>query len=163
MIKRRPGLLTRRLLRAPAKLYDWHLGWLLDQRFLRLTHVGRYTGQPHQTLLEVIGTGPCREELLVIAGLGRRADWYRNLLAHPATEVAIGHRRFRPAYRVLDASTAATALADYEQRNRWLMPIVRRVLSRLVGWDYDGSPSARQQLVSELPIVAFRPTESAPP
>lgn len=31
----------RWLLRAPARLYDWNLGWLLGHHFVRLTHVGR--------------------------------------------------------------------------------------------------------------------------
>jgi hypothetical protein len=30
------------------------------------------------------------------------------------------------------------------------------VLSWLVGWRYDGSAAARQRLVKELPLVAFR-------
>ena len=48
-------------------------------------------------------------------------------------------------------------LAGYERRNRWVAPVVRAVLSRLVGWHYDGSESARRRLVGELPMVAFRP------
>ena len=36
-------------------------------------------------------------------------------------------------------------------------PVIRRVLSWLVGWRYDGSDSARQRLARQLPIVTFRP------
>jgi len=93
----------------------------------------------------------------VIAGLGRSADWYRNVQARPATEVAIGRHRFRPLHRALDENEAAVVVADYERRNRWLTPLIRQVLSWLVGWHYDGSNEARQQLVYELPLVAFRP------
>jgi len=32
-------------------------------------------------MLEVIGTGPAPGEVIVIAGLGRSADWYRNVQA----------------------------------------------------------------------------------
>lgn len=35
MPTRRPGPILRRLLHAPAKLCDWHLGRLLGHRFLR--------------------------------------------------------------------------------------------------------------------------------
>ena len=38
-----------------------------------------------------------------------------------------------------------------------MAPIVRRVLSRLLGWRYDGSEDARRRLVCQLPLVAFRP------
>jgi deazaflavin-dependent oxidoreductase (nitroreductase family) len=157
----RPGPITRRLLRAPARLYDWHLGWLLRGRFLRLTHVGRRSGRRHQTLLEVLGTGPAPGEVVVIAGWGGSDDWYRNVRADGATEVAIGRRRFRPAYRVLGEAEAVRTLAAYERRNRWLAPVVRRVLGWLVGWHYDGSPGARRRLVGQLPMIAFRPADEA--
>lgn len=108
-------------------------------------------------MLEVIGDDRGSGELMVIAGLGRSAQWYRNLQAHEALEVAIGQQRFQPIHRELDAREAAEVLAGYEQRNRWLAPILNRVLSRLVGWRYDGSDAARRRLVSELPIIALRP------
>jgi deazaflavin-dependent oxidoreductase (nitroreductase family) len=145
-----------RLLRAPARLYDWHVGWLLGNSFLRVTHLGRRSGRIYRTMLEVIGTGP-DGEVIVIAGLGPTADWYRNIQAHEALEVAINRRRFRPSHRVLDAAEAAAVLADYERRNRWIAPIVHRVLSWLIGWHYDGTDEARRRLVVQLPVVAFRP------
>jgi deazaflavin-dependent oxidoreductase (nitroreductase family) len=146
-----------RALRAPAVLYDWHLGWLLGRRFLRLTHRGRRSGRCYQMMLEVIGTDRARHEVFVMVGLGRRAQWYRNVVAGGAVELAIGRERFRPDYRELSAVDAAAVLEDYERRNRLLAPIVGVVLSRLVGWRYDGSPPARERLVKERPILAFRP------
>jgi deazaflavin-dependent oxidoreductase (nitroreductase family) len=141
----------------PALLYDWNAGWLLGHRFLRLTHVGRRSGRRYRTVLEVIGTGSAPGEVIVMAGSGPSADWYRNLQAHPAIEVAIARRRFEPAHRVLAESEAAAVLADYERRNRWATPVVRRVLTWLVGWEYDGTEEARRRLARELPLVAFRP------
>jgi hypothetical protein len=108
-------------------------------------------------MLEVLGERPLERELFVMAGLGRRAQWYRNVVAGGAVEIAIANERFAPSYRELSISEAASVLAGYEQRNRLLSPIVRIVLSRLVGWPYDGSADARQRLVSERPILAFRP------
>lgn len=162
MTAHRPGPIARRLLRAPAVLYDWNLGWLLGQRFVRLTHVGRRSGRRYQTMLEVIGRGANSSEVIVIAGLGRSADWYRNIQATPAAEIAIGRLRYRPRFRVLEESEAFTTLADYERRNRLAAPVVRRALSWLVGWPYDGSDSCRRRLVAELPVVAFRPDDQAP-
>jgi deazaflavin-dependent oxidoreductase (nitroreductase family) len=150
-------MLTK-LLSAPGRLYDWHAGWILGRRFLRLTHVGRRTGRRYQTMLEVVGENRDAREVIVVAGFGRTAQWYRNLLAGNAVEVAIGHERFAPAYRELRPAEAAAVLAEYERRNRYLAPVVRRVLSWLVGWRYDGTHSKRLQLVSELPMVALRPT-----
>ena len=151
---------TRLLLRLPTHLYDCHAGWLLGNRFLRLTHVGRKSGRRYQTMLEVVGTDKANGELVVVAGFGPSSDWVQNINATPAAEIAIESRRFRPEHRILDETEAAAVLADYERRNR-LAPIVRGVLSRLVGWRYDGSPDARRRLVQQLPVVAFRPLRVA--
>jgi deazaflavin-dependent oxidoreductase (nitroreductase family) len=155
----RPGPVTRRLLRLPGRLYDWHLGWLLGHRFLRLTHVGRRSGRRYQTMLEVLGEDPSTGEVLVLASLGTRTDWYRNLRDHPAVEVALGRSRFRPAHRVLDPDEAVAAITAFERRNRLVMPVVRRVLGWLAGWPYDSSPEARRRLAEQLPIVALRPED----
>jgi deazaflavin-dependent oxidoreductase (nitroreductase family) len=146
----RPWLI--RALRAPGVLYDWHLGWLLGGRFLRLTHRGRHSGRCYRMMLEVIGTDRSRHEVFVMVGLGRRAQWYRNVIAGGAVEVAIASERYRPAYRELELTEAAAVLGDYEQRNRLLNPIVRAILSRLTGWHYDGSPTATRQATIWLPV-----------
>ena len=156
-----PGPLLRGLLRAPARLYDWHLGWLLGNRFLRLTHLGRRSGRTYQTMLEVVGTCPGTDEVIVMAGLGSTADWYRNVQARPTLEVAIGRRRFPATWRRLDEGEAVKVLASYEGGHRLAASVIRRVLSWLVGWQYDGSAAARSRLVSQLPVVAFRPADAA--
>jgi hypothetical protein len=48
--------------------------------------------------------------------------------------------------------------AAYERRNRLVSPVVRLVLSRLLGWRYDGTDSARRKAAEQLPSVAFRPS-----
>ena len=93
-------------------------------------------------MLEVIGEDPCADEVLVIAGLGRRANWYRNTAAGGAVEIAVARERFTSAY---------------ERRHRLIAPVIRVVLGRLVGWPYDGTPDARRRLLGELPVIAFRP------
>jgi deazaflavin-dependent oxidoreductase (nitroreductase family) len=148
---------VRRLLEAPTYLYDVHAGWVLGARFMRLTHLGRRSGRRYRTMLEVIGEDRLTGEVLVLAGVGRTAQWLRNVEAGKAVEVATARRRFRPQYRLLEPREASAVLADYERRNRWVTPVVRRVLSRLVGWRYDGSPDARMRLVDQLPVVGFRP------
>lgn len=152
-----PGPLARRALRLPVLLYRHHLGWVLGRRFLMLTHVGRRSGKEYRTVLEVVGGDVRTGEVIVVAGFGRTADWYRNIQARPALEVAVGRRRFRPVQRQLEAAEVVRVFAEYEHRNRWAMPVIRSVLSRLVGWTYDGTTRARWRLADELPFVAFRP------
>ena len=151
---------TRWMLRQPVRLYDWHAGWVLGRRFLLLTHVGRRSGRRYRTALEVIGTHPGTGEILVMSGFGRTADWFRNVLATPPAELEIGRERFVPVARELPEDEAVAAFAAYEQRNRWMAPIMNRVLTRMLGWPYDGSDEARRKTVHELPIVGFRPADT---
>ncbi|MCX2934495.1 nitroreductase family deazaflavin-dependent oxidoreductase [Mycobacterium sp. CVI_P3] len=146
-----PGRVTHALFRAPAWFYGHGLGWLLTGRMLCLTHVGRR----YRTVLEVVGRRG--DEIYVVAGWGSSSDWYRNIQATPPVEVASGRRAFVPAWRRLDAAEAEVVIADYERRNRLITPVVRLGLSKLVGWRYDGTPAARERLVSELPLLGFRP------
>ncbi|HWM56187.1 MAG TPA: nitroreductase family deazaflavin-dependent oxidoreductase [Pseudonocardia sp.] len=74
------------------------LGWLLDHRFLRLTHVGRHSGRQYRTVLEVVGRDRSRSEFFVVSGFGPRADWLRNLDASGRATVTVGKRSFPAAH-----------------------------------------------------------------
>ena len=92
-----------------------------------------------------------------MSGFGRNADWLRNIEVTSSPEVVIGSRRFIATYRFLDEQEAMRVVAGYEHRNRLVTRVIRLVLSRLLGWHYDGSKGARRRLVKQLPLVAFRP------
>jgi deazaflavin-dependent oxidoreductase (nitroreductase family) len=112
------GRLLRWGLRAPVALYHLGAGVLLGHRFLLLVHRGRRTGRRYETVLEVVRWRPEAGEAVVMSGLGRRAQWCRNVGAGGAVEVRIGGRRFQPSARLLDAREAAAILAEYERRNQ---------------------------------------------
>jgi len=155
----RPGALLSRIyrLRFPSRLYDRKFGWLLGERFCRVTHVGRKSGKRYRTVLEVIGTDPEADEIFIISGTGTGADWYRNLRANGIAEVEISRRQFAATVRELKPAEAERRLADYEQRNRFIGPLLRRILSKLVGWRYTGTPEDRRKAVAQLPIIGLRP------
>jgi len=90
-------------------------------------------------------------------GSARDASWLRNLQATPAAEVVIGSECFPATHRFLDEAEAVAVIASYERRNRFVLPVVRRVLSRLLGWRYHGSEHDRRRLVAQLPLIALRP------
>lgn len=155
----RPGRLTRAALAAPAHLFDLGGGRLLGHRFLRLTHRGRVSGREYRTVLEVVGQLERSGEYVVMSGLGPGSDWFRNIQAGSAERVEIGGLRLvKPGHRVLPPDEAAEVFAAYERRNRAFAPAMRFVLSRLLGWRYDGGPQARARLTAQLPFVAFRPS-----
>ena len=152
-----PHGMLRALLRLPAHLYHAHLGFLLGHRFLLLVHTGRRTGARRETVLEVIRYDAVAREAVVAAGWGNKTQWLHNVEAGLANEVCIGRERFVPAARVLALDEAEHLFADYERRNRLVAPLVRAVVSRLVGWRYDGTPASRRRVVEQLPLVGFRP------
>jgi deazaflavin-dependent oxidoreductase (nitroreductase family) len=139
------------LLKAPVLLYKWHVGWLLGRRFLLVNHVGRRSGRAYQTVVEVIGHRASR--WYVMSGFGRSSDWYLNVMTAGSAEVRVGRRSARVKVRELDSPAAADVMVDYERRNRLITPIVRRALSRQVGWRYTGSDADRHRLVDQLPIL----------
>jgi deazaflavin-dependent oxidoreductase (nitroreductase family) len=149
--------LLRGLFRAPVALYRWRLGWLLGHRFILLVHIGRRSGLERRTVLEVVRYDPKTSGVVVMSGFGPTSDWYQNIGARPAREVVIGRRSFVPTHRDLTQDEAVAAVAGYERRNRVAAPIIRWVLSKLVGWRYDGTDQARRRLVGERPLVMFTP------
>ncbi len=152
-----PRGVLRWLLSLPTHLYRAHLGFLLGHRFLVLVHEGRRTGRRHETPLEVVRYDRSTEEATVVAGWGRKTAWLHNVEAGLAREVWIGRARYVPAVRRLDVDEAVAALARYEGRSGLPRSLVWAVLSRLLGWRYDGTPAARRRAAEQLPMVAFRP------
>lgn len=69
----------------------------------------------------------------------------------------MGTSTYAVEHRRLGVPEAVDVFADYERRNRLIRPIVRRVLSWLLGWHFDGSDAARRRIAEQLPAVGLRP------
>jgi deazaflavin-dependent oxidoreductase (nitroreductase family) len=138
--------------RLPALLYRVHLGWLLGHRFLLLTHRGRKSGRRRQTVLEVVRYDPATHESVVASGWRDRADWYRNLLAHPALAVQTGRERYLPTQRFLTPVEASAVLREYERHHPW----AALVGEKLLGLPF-GSAAGDRAAAAAPPMVAFRP------
>lgn len=147
-------------MRVPRALYREHLGWLLGRRFLLLEHVGRTSGSLHHTVLEVINFDRSSRRAAVMSGWGRTSDWYRNVEVAGHARITVGRHTMNVDASVLDDQAAARMVADYERRNRLAGPIVRRVLSQLAGFRYDGTDESRLALVRRLPVVMFTPSRA---
>lgn len=148
---------SRRAFAAPNALYRHGLGRVLGRRFLQLTHVGRKSGTEHTVVLEVLRYDQHTGEAVVISGFGTRAQWLRNLRANEDARISFGRTPRRATVRVLGTDEAIDVLAAYERRYRVLRPVLRRLLSPLVGFDYRGTDEDRRRLVELLPLIAFRP------
>ena len=101
---------------------------------LLLHHVGRRSGQRRVTPLLFLPDG---ERLVVVGskgGAARHPAWYRNLLAHPETEVEVARRRVRVRAREASADERAALwprLLDiypsygiYQDRTDRTLPVV---------------------------------------
>jgi len=146
------------LLGLPTYLYRARLGFLLGHRFLLLVHEGRRSGKRRETPLEVVRYDRATHEAIVAAGWGRKTQWLHNVEAGLAREVWIGRERYAPAWRTLPIEEAAGVLEQYERHSGMPKAVVRSVLSRLLGWRYDGSPEARQRAAAQLPLIGLRPS-----
>lgn len=149
------------LLRAPVYLYRWRLGWLLGHRCLLLTHIGRRSGLRRQTVLEVVEFRKDDSEVVVANSFGPHSDWVRNIEAGSGEEVTVGLRHFVASHRFLGEEEAVRVIEDYEQRHRFMAPIVRLGFGWLLGWPYRGGDRDRRRLVKQLPLIAFRPASLA--
>ena len=143
--------------RVPILLYRLNLGWLFGHRMLLVTHRGRRTGQIRQTALEVVRYDAKSREAIVVSAWGERGDWYRNLRANPAVEVAIGSERYQPTQRFLTTDEIEAELTDYQRRH----PLLMRVFGALLGFPVDGTVEARRRFAESVRMVAFcHPAES---
>lgn len=154
-----PSPLLARLLRAPDWLYRLHLGWILGKRFLALTHRGRSSGRAHRTVLEVISYDRRTNESVVASAWGTSADWYHNLMAEPALRVQTGGLDYVPQQRFLDSQERATTASRFCRERPWEAKLMPRVLTSIGAPVLDGTETDAQELLSALPMVAFRPID----
>ena len=125
-------LRSRALMRAPIWLYKARAGVLLGSRLLMLEHVGRKSGARRYAVLEVLDH-PDPDTYLIASGLGRKAQWFRNIRANPQVRVYAGSSAPAAATaRILDQDEADRTLAAYRSRHAgtWekLKPILEQTL-----------------------------------
>lgn len=149
-----PHGLLKLLLRIPIWLFHIHLGWLLGNRFLLLTHIGRKSGLPRQNVLEVLAYNKTSDTYTVLSGWGRHADWVRNITQNPEVRIEVGRRTIYAHAEWLPPEEAEQKVLDYAKHN----PLAIRVLPRMMGYQLDGSEEDFRALAHIGTVVAFRPT-----
>jgi len=146
--------LARLAFRLPIWLYQHHLGWLMGERLLLLTHTGRKSGLPRYAVLEVVRYDQASDSYIIASGYGSEADWLRNIQHNPNVQVQCGARQLKTVAEQLPLVVAADELHRYAQRN----PRTFRALTkRLLGRNIDGSAEACRRLAADVAVVALRP------
>jgi deazaflavin-dependent oxidoreductase (nitroreductase family) len=148
-----PRGLARLAWRAPIWLYRLGLGGLLGERFVLLNHTGRKSGQVRQNVLEVVRHDKENNAYIVASGFGERADWYKNVTAHPEVTIQVGRRRLSACVERLPVEQATVEMLDYNRR----YPGALRILGGILGYKSDGSEADVRFLATVIPIMAIRP------
>jgi len=145
--RQKPRGLFKWLLHAPVWIFRARLGFLLGRRIVMLEHRGRKSGRLRRTPLETVHRQG--DTYVLCSGTGRKADWYRNLQAHPAEALWVGAKRFPVAQRFLDDTEAAAAFATYEAAH----PKAAGRLTEMMRVSYDGADAGRVAMVAQIPVV----------
>lgn len=156
--RRQPHGLLRFGLRLPILLYRAGLGWLLGDRFLLLTHVGRRSGLKRRTVLEVVQHDKANDRWYAAAAWGMRSDWYRNVLKDPQVELTLGSRTATFRAEIQPAEQAAPVFLDYARRH----PLAFGELAALIVGRGAGSiEETCQAMARDVPLVGFLRLEAA--
>jgi deazaflavin-dependent oxidoreductase (nitroreductase family) len=143
-------LRTRWIVRAPIWLFRARLGFLLGGRFVLLEHRGRKSGRRRYAVLEVVDR-PAPGSVTVVAGLGPRSQWYRNIVAEPHVRIQTGVGPPRPAIaKPLDPESARRALDRYATAHPRAWRKLQPVLEAASGATTDETGTG-------LPVVGFEP------
>lgn len=149
-----PTGLARLAFRFPIYLFRAGLGGLLGSRFLLLNHIGRKSGLPRQAVLEVVDYDQATDTYFVASGYGRSSQWFRNIQANPEVTIQVGRRKLAVTAEIFEPEESGEMMVQYAQRH----PRAARSLSRLIGYQVDGSPAGYRQIAAEhIPFVALRP------
>jgi deazaflavin-dependent oxidoreductase (nitroreductase family) len=152
--KESPRGLLRWFLRMPIWLYRLRLGWVLGQRFLLLTHIGRKSGLPRKTVLEVVDRDPKEGVYFIASGWGERSQWFRNVQKTPDVAVRVGTRSFQATAKRLAQEEAADVLARYAERH----PSAFKALSKaMVGEALGATREECLRLAQSVPLIELRP------
>ena len=110
-----PSKALRFGLRLPIWFYRAHLGWLLGDRFLMLTHTGRSSGLERQTVIEVVQHDKATDTYYVVSGWGEKADWYQNIRKNPTVTIHTGGTQISSKAEFIPVDKAVEILNSYAQ------------------------------------------------
>jgi deazaflavin-dependent oxidoreductase (nitroreductase family) len=142
------------MFRMPTYLYRLRLGWLLGHRILLLGHVGRVSGQPRQTVLEILEHDPAQDSYVVASGWGPTAQWYRNVVANPEVTGHVGIKRIPMTAMLMSSDEGSEAFVRYAFRHR---VAARYIWAPMLGRSVDGSVAEFKSFAYRMAFVRLVP------
>jgi deazaflavin-dependent oxidoreductase (nitroreductase family) len=153
-----PSKALRFGLRLPIWLYRAHLGWLLGDRFLMLTHTGRKSGLPRQVVIEVVQHDKETDTYYVVSGWGEKSDWYQNIRKTPSVTIHTGGRTFQSKAEFIPEEKAVDILETYARVHATAFNELSTLFLGERPKPGDDSP---RRIAEKMPMVAFRPEKKA--
>jgi deazaflavin-dependent oxidoreductase (nitroreductase family) len=150
-LRKKPGRLALALMHMPLRAYAHEQGHLLGHTFLQFTHVGRKSGKEYRSVAMALDYHDGTHEAVICAAWD--TDWYRNLQAHPATNVKIDRLSFTPVQRFVNDDEALKVLLKFRDAHRHRV----RLMSRILGWGNLNDDTTVREFISTHPFIAFRP------
>ena len=151
-----PKGLKLKLFRAPLYLYRFKLGFLLGERFIRLKHLGRVSGDLKETVIEVIDQDKSNSKILSASGFGEKSQWFKNVSVNNSVFVTLKNTEYKAVARVLSPDEATAVLLKYAKAH----PKSIKGVARLCGYEMDGSKQDVIEFSKIIKIVEFNLGES---
>jgi deazaflavin-dependent oxidoreductase (nitroreductase family) len=155
IFEKRPGGFLKFFFKTPVFLYKIGLGGferLIGAEWMLLTTVGRKSGIPRQTMVDILDYDKEADTYYIEAAYGARADWYKNIQASPLFEAQVGRRKFKARAGELTADGAADKLVDFYRRK----PAYTRSVMAMVGMKFEGEDELRA-IAKNLTLLAVKP------
>ena len=151
VFSRMPKSVLRLIHLPPRLLYTLGLGPLYGRVVLLLTTTGRRSGLPRVTPLQYEENDGV---IYVAAALGKRADWYQNILSDPRVEVRVKAQRFRG---MAEPITDPSCIADFLELRLRRHPKMVGVMLKLDGLPDKPSRTQLEQYAAKISLVAIHP------
>jgi deazaflavin-dependent oxidoreductase (nitroreductase family) len=155
VFEKSPSGFLKFFFKTPVWLYKMGLGGmerLVGAEWMLLTTIGRKSGKPRQTMVDILEYDQAADTYYIEAAYGARADWYKNIQANPLFEAQAGRRKFRARAGELTSDNAADMLVQFYRRK----PAYTRSVMAMVGMKFEGEDDLRA-IAKNLTLLAVKP------
>lgn len=156
-LEKRPNGFLKFFFRIPVWMHKLGFGgWekLIGAQWMLLTTVGRKSGKPRDTMVDVMDYDAATDTYYIEAAYGDRADWYKNMQANPVFEGRVGRRKFQARATPLTNEGAGELMVQFYRKK----PAYTRSVMAMVGMKFEGEDELRV-LGSKLTLLAVTPVK----
>ena len=154
-LEKRPNAFQKFFFKIPVWIHKMGFGgWerLVGAQWMLITTVGRKSGKPRDTMVDVMDYDKANDTYFVEVAYGSRADWYRNIQANPLFKARVGRRQFQARAATLANADAGEMMVQFFRRK----PAYTRTVMAMVGMKFEGEEELRA-LGSKLTLLAVHP------